>query len=654
MAKIHQALWGYSNGHYLLASSISLSGQSLKLLGPLSDLSGPAVSRGFDGYLTGCPLPAENFYALSKTWYAPEMPRLGCVWTHTLFLDCSYSADINQIDLESLFRRPNIFERVWKSSYSVPIELDSTQRRGATLSNIQEVAYCLLSLLTRHSESVVAVAEDNVTLNAALEYLLGEMGLDFFRDFSFCTGSFSNREIDRIPLSLQIIPSSVTRASFRSKQSKMFFLDISQYLCPHNLKAASAAREKTPQIRKFVRSCGAQYYVYKNWFAFEQIYDSLIHLEKFSVTGTLRLLEERVGDKKDITTVMGKIFEMVFFSRGKLQKESITLLPALSDFLSTSDSLFGKDLFISEKLLKNVLDQMWRLSRKDMICFLPDLIERGLNATGERAVQYCAMLLTPSDFSLLLRQSPYLCALFLRLNWRLALCKDIWRQSKSVQTESLHELRKIMASKNSIPDECTNILKGLYQTSQYCFAKDVYETFGNISIESFFECVEPLKVETGSAVLQWCDVCAYNQSFSIQKLKCVRDPALFQAVISVIDPYQETMLTEPANLWVDFYQRFCLNTTSEDLKRTYAQFILPIILRSNETFPNECVEFAFLTVHKILMENDMEPSKWEKVSEFLPKVEWFNEWDKCKRLRMAAENRGNKFNFDVNGANHEQ
>lgn len=76
-----------------------------------------------------------------------------------------------------------------------------------------------------------------------------------------------------------------------------------------------------------------------------------------------------------------------------------------------------------------------------------------------------------------------------------------------------------MASKNSIPDECVGILKGLYQTSQYCFAKDVYEMFGNISIESFFECVEPLKVETGSAVLQWCDVCVYNQSFSIQKLK---------------------------------------------------------------------------------------------------------------------------------------
>lgn len=648
MTKIHQALWGYSNGHYLLASSISLSNQSLKILGPLSDLSGPAVSKGFDGYLTGHLLPTENFYALNKTWYAPEMPRLGCVWTHTLLLDCSHSADIDQINLESLFQRPNVLERTWKSSYTVPIEIDSTHKRGPISSDIQKIAYCLLSLLTRHSEPIVAVTEDNAALNAALEYMLGDMGLRFFRDFTFCTGSFSNREINRVPLDLQIIPSSVSKASFRSKQSKMFFLDISQYLCQHNLNAASAAKQKSPQIRNFILSCGVQYYNYKNWFAFEQIYDLLIHLEKFSVTGTLRLLEECIRDKRDITTVMGKVFEMVFRSRGKLQKESAMLLPALSDFLSTSDSLFGEDLFISEKLLKNVLDQMWRASHKDIICFLPGLIERGLNATGERAVQYCATLLTPNDFSLLLRQAPYLCTLFLRLNWRLALCKDIWRQSKSIQEESLHELRKIMEDKSSIPDECTDILKGLYQTSQYCFAKEVYEAFGNISIEAFFECVESLKTDTGSAVLQWCGICTYDQSFSIQKLKCVRDPAIFQAVISVIDPYQKTVLAEPADLWVDFYRRFCLNTTSEDLKRTYAQFILPIILRSKELFSDECSEFAFLTVHKILMEDDMEHSKWEKLSELLPKVEWFNEWDKCKRLRMAAENRGNTFDFDVN------
>ena len=362
MTKIHQALWGYSNGHYLLASSISLSNQSLKILGPLSDLSGPTISKGFDGYLTGHILPTENFYALSKTWQAPEMPRLGCVWTHTLLLDCSSSIDINQLDLERLFQRPDILDRTWKRSYTVPIELDGTHKKKFTPSDIPKIAYCLLSLLTRHLEPVVAVAEDNSTLNTALEYLLGEMGLNFFRDFTFCTGSFSNREINKMPLNLQIIPPSVTRASFQSKQSKMFFLDISQYLCPHNLNAAFAAKAKAPQIRNFIDSCGTQYYNHKNWFTFEQIYDSLIHLEKFSVLGTLRLLEKRISGKQDIAAVMGRVFQMVFLSQVDLQREATVFIPVLSDFLSTSDSLFGEDMFVSEKLLllKNNLGKRYR------------------------------------------------------------------------------------------------------------------------------------------------------------------------------------------------------------------------------------------------------------------------------------------------------
>ena len=77
MIQIHQAVWGYSNGHHLLASSTSLSSQSMKILEPLTDLSGPDKSEPFDGYLTLCYLSSENYYALSNTWYDQEMPLHG-------------------------------------------------------------------------------------------------------------------------------------------------------------------------------------------------------------------------------------------------------------------------------------------------------------------------------------------------------------------------------------------------------------------------------------------------------------------------------------------------------------------------------------------------------------------------------------------------
>ena len=47
MLRIHQAIWGYSNGHRLLASSMPLSSQSIKILEPLSDLSGTEMFNKF-------------------------------------------------------------------------------------------------------------------------------------------------------------------------------------------------------------------------------------------------------------------------------------------------------------------------------------------------------------------------------------------------------------------------------------------------------------------------------------------------------------------------------------------------------------------------------------------------------------------------------
>ena len=149
MIQIHQALWGYSNGHHLLASSTSLSSQSMKILEPLTDLSGPDKSEPFDGYLTGCYLSSDNYYALSKTWYAPEMPRHGCVWTHTLLIKSDVSNSWNTFQINSLFHRPNISLQDWEQAYRKPISLQQEENdTTAVLPYGFGQAYRVLRLLT--------------------------------------------------------------------------------------------------------------------------------------------------------------------------------------------------------------------------------------------------------------------------------------------------------------------------------------------------------------------------------------------------------------------------------------------------------------------------------------------------------------------------
>src|SRR6266478_6408008 len=81
---LHQALHGYADGHRLLESSIPIPDDLKRLMLRMSDLSGTSMASGFQDYLTGYPLQSLDAYALARTWYAPEMPRPGCVWTHTL------------------------------------------------------------------------------------------------------------------------------------------------------------------------------------------------------------------------------------------------------------------------------------------------------------------------------------------------------------------------------------------------------------------------------------------------------------------------------------------------------------------------------------------------------------------------------------------
>jgi len=93
----------------LLSSSVDLSVDARKALLFQSDLSGPTIYKGFETYLTGYQVPDSKYYAFAKTWYANEMPRPGCAWTHTLLIEL---VDVGKIvEFKSsmrFFKRPEL------------------------------------------------------------------------------------------------------------------------------------------------------------------------------------------------------------------------------------------------------------------------------------------------------------------------------------------------------------------------------------------------------------------------------------------------------------------------------------------------------------------------------------------------------------------
>lgn len=223
---IHQTLHGYADGHTLLASSCDLTPVEKKALLLLSDLSGQTGNRNFDSYLTGYPLPGKRYYALARTWYAPEMPRPGCVWTQTLLLALPLLTRIRNLsELNDLFVRPRIGEM---TPYSSAIPVDRFTHISSSLYSIKPSFYTTAYYLySKTKDAIVFPAESAAEYEEDILSIWSQQWPRLRRSFSFCTGSLSIRELDNKPLDFQVIPDSYGSRLSRQQPDNITVVDLS-------------------------------------------------------------------------------------------------------------------------------------------------------------------------------------------------------------------------------------------------------------------------------------------------------------------------------------------------------------------------------------------------------------------------------------------
>lgn len=202
--KVHQTLHGYAEGHRLLADSASLSAKDMRTLLTMSDISGPGARIDQSGYLTGYPLAESGVYALARTWAAPEMPRPGCVWTHTLLIDFSDLAALASLaELDVLFRRP---ELPTYGSYTKPLSVGNAQvARALTGSDLKWSRKLLSALYGKPGERVIAARPGDVDVDAAVLAIWGQQWPRLRRGFRFCTLVAADRSSEGNVFDLQLL-----------------------------------------------------------------------------------------------------------------------------------------------------------------------------------------------------------------------------------------------------------------------------------------------------------------------------------------------------------------------------------------------------------------------------------------------------------------
>jgi hypothetical protein len=206
IVKCHQTLHGYASGHRMLATSIPLSSKDARTLLSLSDISGPGMQIHSSGYLTGYPLPDAGLYALARTWAAPEMPRPGCVWTHTLLIDFAELASLESVHyLVHNFRRPLMDQF---DDYRRPItsHLDTGDFKSES-APVPWIASVIRGLYETPEKRIVVGRGASFGFDRAVLDIWDQQWPRLKRSFRFCTLATTDRSSDGCSFDLQLYSS---------------------------------------------------------------------------------------------------------------------------------------------------------------------------------------------------------------------------------------------------------------------------------------------------------------------------------------------------------------------------------------------------------------------------------------------------------------
>lgn len=205
--RIEQVLHGYSEGHRLLATSVkSLSSSDLRRMTLLSDWNEYVSAQGDDSsYLMCYPLPGSSYYVISKTWYADEKERPGCVWTHSLLIDLQVQSGFFDYQLlYPFFRRPK--DGAY-SSYETSIEVGEetrSERIGGEYEKMPSLDYWLWQMLDKHVPVMLTYQGNSLKSQQLVLSLMNHIPKSMLQRMSMCSGTGRMMKFDGVIFDFQL------------------------------------------------------------------------------------------------------------------------------------------------------------------------------------------------------------------------------------------------------------------------------------------------------------------------------------------------------------------------------------------------------------------------------------------------------------------
>lgn len=626
---IHQLLHGYAEGHRLLGGSVDVPDDLTRLVLRLSDLSGSSITGGFEEYLTGYPLSSLNAYALAKTWYAPEMPRPGCVWTHTLVVSADAMGQMRQLeDLQKLFKRPG--EHAPKSSYGKPLLLERGHAPERLVSDQRDMLERVLGIHYGRVEMPVLLASRNSKEFEKLIFALWSQKWPQLRmDFTFCTGSMSARFLGKRPFDVQCVPVPSSRG---------IMLDLIAAGASEPAIANSAPVDNAPWLdatatdallnnggllRAFLWSVSDSRSARKDFACLVKVFEAL------QKRRSIRELLSFVGEVFPTPDEGGRLKALLFGER----TDNFAFLPAYEerDALLAIGTISEYESFDANAIRLRERSTRLCVESSDTASWLVgELFRSTLNPLGEEILAGIVSSMEPEVARRVTSKQPeFLPALF-QAKPSLACASQLWVAGG----DRRRELFEAVATHRDLDRSVIKgIIRALLESDSDVLMRRALDLWGR---DAIFETLSWMSEQNGAISDSCREALRLHAPVVVEwtELGSILSFPAFHALVRIVAPHASEISNRNSDIWLQTFNRLKSDGNEGDVVYVCG-FLLALGFNNAPTTPLDLIGASFERVHEAARTQQLSDRAWFIVEPFVPELSWLSNWDKCERLRRG-------------------
>ena len=613
-ASIHQAIHGYRDGHRLLSSSTSLPPEAARTMLVLSDMSGPSMLPGFDEYLTAYPLPGTELFVLAKTWYAPEMQRPGCVWTHSLLIPRSQVGIVPTTRLLGAFRRPQLEGA--EIAATKLVEVDETKPQATAPDGFADrgLAAAMIGAVLGQPRPVLVVAETAAQFEAVFVRLWEELWPAEKIRFSFCTGALMPRANAGVLLDLQAVPRAIPPSQFRKSASSALLLDLRALGKPEtwvDLVLDGAVKGDATFRTWLEAAAGAD--------AGRAVVPSLAPIfgEWHAPGSSARSALTSVAIAKDLEVgarnrLVGMVFDRANTESGAAgRRELLHVLCAHRD----------TDLAPMASTLEDQTKRLFEESRSDGVALVLSLLGSELTEVGEGVLRAAVLLLVPNDVDTFGdAQTPFLPTI-VGANPALAQSPILWQRVGGRAIDVLSQLGGADLDEGARG----SVVDAIFSSGCDVSIDAVVRFGGKVAIIRALSALASGQLQLS---WQWRTTLSAQPNTVLEWLESLSSPSLRDLELGSRFVSPKATQSRLAKVWKSG------TASSGSVAPRVAAFGLTLAFWEADV-KSPLLSVCFQPTYDAAGSSRLEYEEWDWLKEQAPSVSWYRDWDRCERLAAA-------------------